>query len=65
MEDLGLTLDMDLKLEEPALRSSSCMEISMREGSFKETPLIILPERFSAIAFWIFSILSLRGSAAN
>ena len=65
IEVLGLTFDIDLKLEDPAFRSSSYMDISIIEGSFKGTPLIILPERLSAMAFWIFSILSLRGKAAN
>ena len=41
------------------------MDISMIEGCFKVTPLTILPERLSAIDFWIFSILIFSGNAAN
>jgi hypothetical protein len=51
IEVLGLTLEIDLKLEEPPFNSSSWTDISIIEGSFKVTPLIILPERFSAMAF--------------
>jgi len=51
IELLGLSLEIDLKLEDPPLSSSSCMDISMIEGCFKVTPLTILPERLSAIDF--------------
>lgn len=44
IEVLGLTLEIDLKLDDPPLSSSSCIEISIKEGCFKDTPQIILPD---------------------